>query len=451
MTMGERCWTKLLVVALCASSAWSQEEQPSPPASSDTMKPDTRPLSGVESITLGSLLGERSYLEPGFLVAQSGDTNAQLQFGGQPGLVTSTVLGGRLSLEQMGKRNQFSAAYQGGGILYENNSQSNATFHLAGFSDSLEFRRATLIVADRFSFLPGFYAGLGGLAYGGAFSFGNLGNLPALNSSFVPARGILTAAAGYSNTALGQIEYRPGPRSSVTLAGAFETLSSVRQGFVSGNSAIAQTGYNRRLTAKDTISVFYSASAFRFSGIAESFDAQFVAFGYARRITGRLAFQVFGGPQVFSATTPGHSQTNTLASGGASLTYRWPRMEASLNLFRGLTSGAGVVAGAETSSASLRWERRFSRAFSGGLWTGYSYNFAAYTPSLARSRAFDYWESSANLTRALGRYARLNLFYGFQTQNSNLLFATSRQATGRSVLRSFFGVTFDFTYRTLGI
>jgi hypothetical protein len=451
MNKCRQCWTTIFVVALCASSAWSQDDSQNSVPSPAALTPDTRPLSGAESITLGSLLGERSYLQPGFLVAQSVDTNAQFQFSGQSGLVSTTALAGRLTLQQVGKRNQLSAAYQGGGILYENHSELDSTFHLAAFSDSLSFRRTTLTLSDRYSFLPGFYAGLGGLSYGGAFSLGSLGNIPALNSSFMPSRGILTSAAGHSNTALAQLEYRPAPRSTVTVGGAFETLSSTQAGFVSGNSAMFQAGYDRSLTARDTLAVFYSATLFRYSGIAESIDAHFVAFSYGRRVTGRLALQVYGGPEFFTVTTPGQSGTQTFASGGANLTYHWPKTGAGLAFSRGLTGGSGVLTGAETDSVSATLSRQLSRTWSGGLTGNYYFNSSAPRPNSGSARrTYDDWVGTVHLTRALGRLARLSLFYSFQAQNSNQAFS-SGSSIGQSVSRHLLGVTLNFDYRPIGI
>ena len=452
MTTSERSGTIILVaVLLYASPAWAQEEQQSPPSSHDTMKPDTRPLSGAETISLGSLVGERSYLQPGFIVTQSGETNAQFLFGGQSGFATATALAGRLTLEHVGKRNQFSAGYQGGGILYENNPKLNSTLHLAAFSDSLSSRRTTVTLADRFSFLPGFYLGIGGLSYGGAFSLTSLGNVPALHTAFLPAQGVLTGAQGYSNTALAQLEYRPTARSTVTVAGAFETLSSTQAGFVSGNSAILQTGYDRTLTPQDAVAVFYSATAFRYSGIAQSIDAQFIAFNYGRRVTGRLALHLFGGPEIFAVTTPGQSRTETLGSGGGNLTYHWPKTEASISFWRGLTAGSGALAGAVTNATSATLQWHLSRAWSSGLIGTYDYNAAVRTSnSGTATRKYDYWTGTANLTRALGRLANLGLFYTFQTQHSNQGFS-SGGSIGQSVSRHVFGVSFNFNSRPIGI
>jgi len=454
MAICERCWTKILVIALYASSAWSQEEQQSPPPSPDTLKADTRPLSGAESITLGSLVGERSYLQPGFAVSESVDTNAQLQFGGHPGVISATTLAGRLTLEHIGKRNHFSGGYQGGGIIYETNSDLNSTFHLGAISDSISFRRATLTLSDRGGFLPGSYAGIGG--YGGAFNFGNLPNVPGLNASFLPARSIVTNAGGYMNAALAQLEYNPGARSSVTVAGAFQTLSSSQPGFVSSNAAMLQTGYNRSLTARDAVAVFYSTAAFHYTGIAQNNDVQFIAFSYGRRVTGRVALQLFGGPEFYTVAIPGHSETHTFASGGADLTYRWPETQAHISYWRGFTAGSGVLTGSETDSVSAGLSRRVLRAWAGTLSGSYSFNSGVSTPtsttvtSGTARHQYGYWTCTANLTRSLGRLARLGLFYSLQTQKSNAAFS-SGNSIGHSISRNIFGVTFSFDYRPVGI
>lgn len=449
MTMSQRWRTTILVVALCASSVWSQEEQQTPPPSPETMKPDTRPLSGAEGISLGSLVGERSYLQPGFLVAQSADSNAQFQFGSQSGFLTATALAGRLTLEHVGKRNQFSAAYQGGGIIYENDTQLNSTFHLAAFSDSISFRRATLTLSDRGSYLPGL--GLGVFGFGGGLGIGNVGNMSTLNPAFVPGRNILSGATGYQNVALAQLEYRPGPRSAVTVAGAFQTLSSTQEGFVSSNGLIFQAGYDRSLTARDTVAVYYSASFFRYSGVAENVDGHFVAFSYGRRVTGRLALQLYGGPEFFTVTVPGQSETKTLGSGGGSLTYRWPKTEAGISYWKGISAGSGVLTGAQTDSVTATLTRPLSRAWSGGLTGSYNVNSGVRTPnSQTAKQTYNYWLGTAHLTRSVGRYADLSFFYSFQNQHSNQTFS-SGGGNGHSFARHLFGAAFNFDYRTKGL
>ena len=73
---------------MCALSAWAQQDQGNEQANSPapgTMTPDTRPLSGIESLGLGSLAGERSYVSPGFLVSQTAQSNAQFEPGGHKG------------------------------------------------------------------------------------------------------------------------------------------------------------------------------------------------------------------------------------------------------------------------------------------------------------------------------------------------------------------------------
>ena len=454
MTMNERCWTTILIPLVCASSAWAQQDQGNDQANSpapQTMLPDTRPLSGIETLGLGSMAGERSYVSPGFLVAQTAQSNAQFEPGGHPGFGAATILGGNVGLESLGRRNQFSLAYQGGGILYETNSVSNSTYQLLGFSDSLSFRRATFTLTDRFSYLPGFYGGLGAFAYGGALSLNGLGTLPGLNSGLNPQRGILTNAAGYSNVGLAQMEYMPGARSSITVAAGLQNLDSSQQGFSSFNAITAQAGYNRNLTAKDTVAVYYLLRLFHYTGTSEDLDSQVLSFSYGRRVTDRLALQLFAGPEFFAITVPGHTQTSTTGYGGVGLTYRWPRTQLGVDYFKGISGGSGALNGANTNSVTMTISRQLSTKWSGDLGFGYNHNSSLPRPGSAPvQQTYNYWHGTCSVTRTLGQHSRVILFYSFQTQNSNHPFSLGG-SPGKSVLNNIFGVNFSYTFRPIGI
>lgn len=453
MAIHQRCWMPILIPLMCASSAWAQQDQGNEPSNppAPTMIPDTRPLSGIESLGLGSLAGERSYVSPGFVVAQTGQSNAQFEPGGHPGFGAAAILAGNVGLESLGRRNQFTLAYQGGGILYETDSQSNSTYQLFGFSDSLSFRRAVFTLTDRFSYLPGFYGGLGALAYGGAVSLNGIGTLPDLNSGANIQRGILTNAAGYSNVVLGQLEYMPGARSSVTVAAGLQNLDSSQQGFSSFNAITAQAGYNRNLTAKDTVGVYYLLRLFHYIGTSEDLDSQIVSFSYGRRITNRLALQLFGGPEVFSITVPGHTHTSTTAYGGVEMTYRWARTQLGVNYFKGISGGSGALNGANTNAVTMTIARQLSTQWSGDLSIGYYYNSSLPQPGTAVAhQTYNYWHGTSSVTRTLGRHSRLVFFYSFQTQNSNQPFSLGG-STGKSVVNNIFGVNFNYTFRPIGI
>jgi hypothetical protein len=457
MTMHERCWTTILITVMCASTAWAQQDQGQDQSndqtnpSTPTVIPDTRPLSGIESIGLGSLAGERSYLSPGFLVVQTGQSNEEFQPGGHPGFGAAAILAGKLGLESLGRRNQFSLAYQGGGILYETDSQLDSTYQLFGFSDSLSFRRAVFTVTDRFSYLPGLYGGLGALSYGGALSLSGLGTLQGLNSGVNVERGILTNASGYSNVALAQLEYMPSAKSSITVAAGLQNLDSNQQGFDSFNTITAQAGYNRNLTAKDTVAVYYLVRLFHYRANSEDLDSQVLSFSYGRRVTDRLALQLFGGPELFAITVPGHTQTSTTAYGGVDLTYHWPRTQLGVSYFKGISGGSGVLNGANTNAVTMTVTRQLSSQWSGDFGFGYYYNSSLPRPgSAVVHQTYNYWHGTSSVTRVLGRHARIVLFYTFQTQNSNQSFSLGGSA-GRSVLNNILGVNFDYTFRPIGI
>jgi hypothetical protein len=415
------------------------------------MIPDTRPLSGIESLGLGSLAGERSYVSPGFLVAQTAQSNEQFEPGGQQGFGAAAIVAGKVGLESLSRRNEFSLAYQGGGILYETDSKLNSTFQLFGFTDSVSFRHAVFTLTDRFSYLPGLYGGLGALSYGGALSLSGLGTLPNLNSGVTGQQGVLTNAAGYNNVVLGQLEYLPGARSAITVVAGLQNLDSSQQGYISFNAITAQVGYNRNLTDKDTVAVSYLSRLFHYTGTSEDLDSQALSFSYGRRVTNRLALQLYGGPEFFAITVPGHTQASTTAYGGAEVTYRWPRTVLGAGYFKGISGGSGALNGADTNAVTTTLSRQLSTKWSGELGFGYYHNVGLHQPgSTAVPQAYNYWHGTTSVTRTVSRHARIIFFYSFQTQNSNKPFSLGGHP-GQSVLNNIFGFNFDYTFRPIGL
>jgi len=247
------------------------------------------------------------------------------------------------------------------------------------------------------------------------------------------------------------LQYLSGARSSITVAGGFQNLDSSQQGFSSFNSVIAQVGYNRNLTAKDTIAVFYLLSLSHYKGISENVDSQVVSFSYGRRVTDRLALQLFGGPEFYAITLPGHTQTSTTAYGGVEMTYHWPRTLLGVHYFKGISGGSGALNGANINAVTMTITRQFSTRWSGDLGFGYNYNSGLQQPgSAAAHQTYNYWHANSGLTRTLGRRARAGLFYSFQTQSSNQPFSLGGKP-GKSVVNNVFGVNFDFTFRPIGI
>ena len=191
------------------------------------------------------------------------------------------------------------------------------------------------------------------------------------------------------------------PRSSLTFLGSGSLLEYLSNNLVNSYEVTFQGGYNHLLTRKDSIALLYRFDGFRYLNISQSINSHTVDLSYARRVTGRLAFQVAAGPNVtFSrspiATSPSSSNGSGSTGGTTSqdrqffwnlyttLTYQWRRTGLQLGYNHSVTGGSGVLAGSLTDNASLSATRQLTRRLNGALTGGYSRNEGvAVTPTSA--------------------------------------------------------------------
>ena len=93
----------------------------------------------------------------------------------------------------------------------------------------------------------------------------------------------------------------------------------------------------------------YHYTHLSYVGLPQSIGDNVFNFVYGKKITGRLALRVFGGPDITNFSVPIGGVTREITgSGGGSLTYAINRGGLSLNYDHGVTGGSGVLVGSET-------------------------------------------------------------------------------------------------------
>ncbi len=483
--MRKRYLTTLLALALCVPTGWAQQKDPRvnppvapyPPLSAgessskvsaedaDTFNataadqrpvvPDRRSLTGVERFTLFSPERGRSYLLPSFEFAQTVDTNAASTTGAGKTLPLST-LRGRVALQRVWGRYQLTANYAGSGSLYNQHSELNTSFHQVSMVQKIAWRRWNLLLGNQFTYLPESSFGTAGFGWFDSLGsrLGDAGtNLTTLNPLFSPNQTILTnRAARLSDTFVGQVQYSLNPRSSITASGSYGILHFMDPGFINEKDATFATGYNYALTSRDTLALVYGLRLFRFDGRAQPINSHAVQLGYGRRVSGRLAVEIFAGPQIdtFSNSLAGSDQLISWSARTA-LRYRLPRSDFHVAYSRGLSGGAGLLAGAQNNLVETGFSRQLSRMWAGSWNFGYSRNTSLrqITPS-PDNRAFNAWYTGASLSRPLGRYTRLFLAYNLQRQSTNTPVCTVAGCS-RVLLRQHFGIGFNWSMRPIQI
>jgi len=394
-----------------------EETQPAQGAAPST------PLTGVEGFTQGSSGQVRNYILPSFQLFEMGDSNFKVGSGPQ-GFETESSLVGTLALQRGGKKDQLMLDYLGGGTFYTHHSNLDYTMHQLGVTASFHGRHWGLVLDDRGTYLPESPFGYAGFGWGGNLGLGLGGalgsNLSPLTPAFNPAQSLITGrGTQIMNTATAQVSYLASPRSTFTLAGSYGLLHFANRGSVDSRNALFMAGYNRTLTARDTIGLSYGYNTFQFGGVNASFATHFAQLSYGHRITGRVALSAGAGAQLsaFPARLAGSRTTSTSWVANGSLNYSASRNAFALSYSRYTTNGGGVFIGAETQYLFFTWSRQLTRNWSGNLGPAYSRN-QNLPQTTARGRLYTYDSAygTAGLSRALGRYTTMFFGYGLQTQ-----------------------------------
>src|SRR6267143_59395 len=388
--------------------------------STSNLNPDTRPLTGVENPTLGTSGIRHSYWLPGFQYADTVRSSA-LNQATSLGWNTTSIVTGKFSLLEAWSRAQLAVNYSGGASFSSDSAQGNSQFQQLGLVETFDWGRWQLHFLDQFSYLPEAQFGFGA---GTALSIPGIGGplappLPGLESSNVPNQSVFTTfGPRYSNSFAAQAAYTVSPRGSITAAGTYGILRFIEAGNIESNNANFDVGYNYILTSADTLGVQYRFSGYRYIGNPQAIDDQVVQFMYGRKITGRMALQVYGGPDVTTLRVPVNNSTNRVSeSGGASLSYALNRVSMALTYDLGVSGGSGVFAGANTNQLQFSLGRQLSREWAASLNLGYSRNRSVVsTPS---SQAYNSWYVGGGLSRPVGRNANFTIGYTAQIQTSN--------------------------------
>jgi hypothetical protein len=385
---------------------------------------DSRPLSGVQKLTLGMTPARQSFLLPSFTVMTQVQSNpySSGQNGGRT-VGSSTYLTGRLGLNRVTPASAILLDYLGGGTFSQGLGQSNSMIQSLDFSSTLTRGRWSLTAGDVFSYLsqsPFGFGGLGGLNGFGVPLGNGVGTSPGFNSGIAPDQTIfLDGQRQLRNAVVCQLGYELSRRSTMTFAGTYDVQNFIDSGLQNGNTATFSSGYNYLLSRQDTIAFSYSYSMFLFSRNNPSFSDHTGMLSYARRISGRLSFQIGAGPQVqiFDSALAGPGRVVSWAL-ATSTDYQYGDMSTSLTYSHGLSGGSGVLRGSETDTVQGTVSRTIGKRWNTSVGVGYSRNAALeQTARSASSIAPQTWYGTASLNRRFLGYGGLFLAYTASKQS----------------------------------
>src|SRR5208282_2371000 len=420
-----------------ASLAGSDQEQEASPSE---IAPDTRSLAGAQELGLGMPRTEHSFWQPSVNVSSTFDSDA---LGATGGWVAENSVTGGVDLHRMSGNTDLTLSYIGGAMFSTSSAIGNSVTQELAVGDKFTFRRWTLSLLEELTYIPeagfGYSAGLGGLP-----GLGGLG----LENGFVPDQSILTTwGQRLANSSIAQADYQLTPRSSLTFLGGYSLLHFFDNDLLDYHDVMFQAGYNYQLNRQDTVALLYNFSALRYSGFNQLINDNRVNVSYARRVTGRLAFQVATGPEIVFFQIPlSGSSTGSGSTGGttpvstpgttkvywyatASLSYQVRRGAVGLAYFHGVTGGSGVLAGAEGETVTGTASRALSRSLFAGLNFGYSRNSGLTTASTPSNQTYSYWFGGGNLSHPWGRRLTLFVNYQFDYQGSNSSFCVGQDCS----------------------
>jgi len=386
------------------------------------VRPDVTPLTGLQTATLGSPEMRHSYWVPGFQYASTIQSNAYNQPNSSGWFATNYLIA-NFSLLKAWSRSQLAVNYSGGGFFSTDSTQGNGNYQQLGLAQTFQWNRWLVQILDQFSYLPQSQFGFGGSTNLGVPGVaGSLGpSVPGLGGGSVPNQSIYASAGPrYSNAGVVQGTYMLSPRGSITASGSYGILHFVDPGSVDDNSAMGSLGYNYQLDRKNTLGLLYRFSSYQFPGQPQAFGDHAVNIAYGRKITGRLALQLSGGPEFSTFRMPISTQSSKLGgNANANIIYGLANGNVSAGYLHGLAGGSGVFTGSTVDQVNFAGSRRLSRVWSANFNFGYAHNKAVVNSTQAGLPAYNSWFVGGGLNRPIGRNLNFALSYTADIFGSN--------------------------------
>ena len=384
-------------------------------ADSGQIQPDSHMLSGVELMGFGTLDARPHVVDVVLGASESVDTGIVT---GAINSVTSFNQG--VTYERLEPPYRFTAAYQGSEAFYHPSTFFNQFSEGGTLAQEVQWKRWILRLRD--DLVLSREATFGNLFTGSAGLASQTLALTSVEPTLSPSETILTGTATrLSNTATGELDYSPSRRSTLTFAGSYGLLHFFDPTLVGTNSFDGRVGYDLALGAKNSIGIIYDYNFTDFSATPSQLQTHWFQLAFGRKITGRFAFQISGGPQLLRLSNfgPVSGQHWSWGLSGA-LSYQMTRATGySLSYFHAVTSGSGVFFGAESDVATGVATHQFTRVWSASVNGGYARNINA-APSPMLSNRFDNWFAGATVGRKLGREFVFGLSYTFQQQTNSV-------------------------------
>jgi hypothetical protein len=401
-------------------SGGQDDNQENPEVDPNALQADYTPLTGMQNATLGIPEIRHSYWVPGIQYGANIQSNNYSQPNSSGWYVDNYVVG-NVSLLEAWSRDTLTLNYSGGEYISSNSSNGNSQYHQFAASNVYRGNRWLVQLFENFSYLPQTSFGFGGGTNLGVPGVGGVGiTVPGAGNGYVPNQSIFAGLGPrYSNFGGLQATYYLSRRSSVTVSGADGILHFLDPGNIDTNSIVATIGYNYALNREDAIGVVYAFSSYHYPGLAEAYGNHTASVAYGRKITGRLALRLMGGPQITTFRVPVGNQTQQInAYFNASLNYGLKNGAIALSYVHSLGGGSGVVVGSSLDEIYVTANRKITRLWSGNLNFGYAHNGTVNSGATSVPTYNSYY-FGGGASRPFGRYMNMAVAYTGSYGTSN--------------------------------
>ncbi len=398
-----------------SGASGSQDQEPAPPVATPA-----QPVTGSLAPHVQAAGEIRSAIGVGFHADEYVDSNV-LGIAGSSDWLATTDVGGHFDIQRARETSDLMLTVAGGALLYPGNTQYNSGYGAAGITDTIGFRRGSLVVTDLFTILPdsplGFGAGgLDGIPGNSLSSYG------LLNPSATPDQSIQSLQTNrLSNEALVQGEWNSSPRTSWTFTGGYGILHYTNSAYVQPSDFNAGVGYNRSISRNNVLGISESANIYRFSPSVYSMNDNVVNVTYGRNISRRLVFRAGAGPEIDTFTyqigpAPGTRISYNVNVGLSYASSNRARLD--FSGYRYVSGGSGILFGAVTTGAQISAIKSVARHLSLTASVGYNLNQSLVQTSTATS-SYGSFFVTAGISRTLGRTASIFARYNFEHQTAS--------------------------------
>jgi len=387
-----------------------------------TIANDPNTLTGAESFAMGSPVESHDEFDLALHTTTGADTGV---VPGQTDLLFSA--GVLASLNHLWSRYKLTVQYAGSENLYRPNSSDDSSFQTLSLTQAIQWRRLTLRFRDDLVQSAG--AAFGGFFSGGAFFTAPEGLATAVTPGFVPAQTILTGEVDrVANMTLAEADYALSRRTDLTFAGSYGFLHFLTPGEIDSQNEDVQVGYGHQIDRRDTLGVIYAYDAMQFGSTSGGIVTNSGQAAYGRKLSPRASFQISVGPQFVLDNAAGLSANQLGWSMYTVIKRQVRRTEFWASYNHGVSSGSGVLLGAESNTFTGFAELNLSNTWLVSLTAGYATNSSLTTAgsgtgtaatAAAANGLYADWFSGVNVSRLWRRLLRTNFNYGLQRQTTS--------------------------------